>query len=290
LEAKKDLQLEMTKTTLSKNSSLINEIEKALNLKLICFICHQSITNRVAYRLNKIIRKMSGVETLGLLIDSGGGDIDATSKIVKLLRANCKKFVAIVPFWAKSAATLLAVSADELILCKSAELGLVDPQVRDPVTGMWVPAHSIKEALKFIEEDTKEPLVKLSMAEKLPPLLMGAYRGAQNVSRQYMEEAFEKLGDKKDEALHIFTDKYLSHGYPIDRQICKEINLPVVFPDNDLENKISELHENYIDLLIGLGHKAEEEEEAEKIKENLIIQTSSAACVIIHGEDISSQL
>jgi len=284
-------KLEKVKNILPQTYPLISEIEKIRNSNVICFVCHQSITSRVAYRLNKIVRKAEMIENLDLMVDSGGGDIDATSKIVKILRTHCKSFSVIVPFYAKSAATLLAVSADEIVMCKSGELGLVDPQVRDPITGMWIPASSITEAIKFIE-GTRDPLVKLSMADKLPPLLMGAYRSAQNVSRQYMDEAFERLGERKAEAIHTFTEKYVSHGYPINGKICKELGLNVVFPESELERKIHDLHEIYIDLLIELGHKEEEEEtEAEdKTQENLIIQTNSAICTIIHGEDISNLL
>lgn len=272
-------KLEKIKSTLSHASSLISEIEQKRNSKLVVFVCQCPIDHVVAYRLNKILRKLGKIENLDLLIDSGGGDIDATSKIVKLLKSHCTKFYAIVPFFAKSAATLLALGADEIVMCKSGELGLVDPQVRDPHTGLWIPAHSIKEALKFIEE-TEDPLVKLSMADKLPPLLMGAFRDAQNAARQYLEEALEKLGDKKEKCLETFTKKFLSHGYPIDRNLCKEEELNVTFPDEDLENKFCNLHEIYADFLIEKGK--------EEKGDILIIQSKSHKCVIIDGEDVSA--
>jgi len=278
-EAKREKVLRV----LSQAEALLTEIEEKLKATLLCFICHKSITHQVAYRLNKIIRKCpKEIERLAVLIDSGGGDIDATAKVVKLLRSHCKKYIAIIPFFAKSAATLLPLNAEEIIMCKSAELGPVDPQVQDPVTKLFVPASSIKLALDFIQE-TKDPFVKLSMADKIPPLLMGAYRGAQNVSRQYIEEACEKLGNKKEEAVHTFTDKYLSHGYPIDIKICEELDLPVKCPDESIENKIHELHEIYIDLLIEL---ANEEEDIKKKGEHLIIQTKDKKCVIVNDEEI----
>lgn len=268
--------------TLSKAESLIEKVEEDLKVKLVVFICHQSLTLDVAYRFNKIIRKYpKNCERLALLIESGGGDIDIASKIVKLLRTYCKSYVAIIPFYAKSAATLLAVGADEIVMCKSGELGPVDPQIRDPITKLFVPASSIKEAINFIEE-TKDQIVKLSMAEKMPPLLMGAYRGSQKVARQYMEEAFEKLGPKKDEAIHAFTDKYISHGYPIDREICNNLKLPIVFPEEQFENRIYELFETYMDFLT----KAEEnEEDRQKRGEHLIIHTRDAKCIIVNDKE-----
>lgn len=280
-EAKKQEVL----NSLSKAESLIIEIEESLKIKLVVFICHRPITQQVAYRLNKIIRKCPKEhEKLALLIDSGGGDIDAAAKIVKMLKTYCKKYAVIIPFFAKSAATLLAVSADEIIMCRSGELGPVDPQVRDPITKLFVPASSIKEAIDFIEE-TKDPFVKLSMAEKMPPLLMGAYKGAQKISRQYIEEVFEKLGDKKDDAVHAFTDRYISHGYPINGKICKGLNLPLTSPDEKIEDKIYELYEIYIDILSDCEKK---EKDKEKSGEHLVIQTKEGKCIIINGEEETS--
>jgi ATP-dependent protease ClpP protease subunit len=271
-------KLERVKSALNCASPLISEIEKMRNAKLIVFFCIKPINSGVAFKLHQVLRMLKGAENLDILIESGGGDIDAASKIFKMLKSNCKKLAAIVPFYCKSAATLIAVSADELIMCKSGELGPVDTIVKDPVTDIWIPAHSIKEAISFIEETT-DPLVKLSMADKLSPLLLGAFRDAQNAAKQYLEEALNKLGNRKEQALETFTTKFLSHGYPIDRDLCKSIGLNVIFPSDELEDKICSLHAIYVDLMMNL-----------KTDEIMIIQTSDKKCVEINGEDISASV
>lgn len=271
------------RNAIAKADSLIAEIENIRGSKLVLFFCGDSpITHVTCYRLLKIIRKLGALDKLDLLIDSSGGDIDAAAKIIKALRNHCKSFSVIIPCFCKSAATLIAISSDEQVMCKASELGVADPQVREPTTGSWIPAHSIKEAIDFIEE-TKDTLVKLSLADKLPPLLIGAYRDAENAAKQYIQEALEKLGDKKDEAIHTFTKRFVSHGYPIDRELCKQVGLNVVLPDEDLENKIWDLFEVYGDLTIDLTSNYDAEEV-------LIIQANSQRCVIIDGKDISSHL
>ncbi len=172
---------------------------------------------------------MGKIEKLDILLESGGGNIDVTAKIVNILRSHCNKLSVMVPFYAKSAATLIALHADELIMCKSGELGPLDPIVQDPASKVWIPAHSIKEAVAFIEE-TKDPLVKLSMADKIPPLLLGAYRDAQNASKQYLQEALEKkIADPsaREDSIHYLTEKFVSHGYPIEREMCKKSDFPI---------------------------------------------------------------
>lgn len=267
---------------LTNTNILIQGIEEKTNSHLIVFICHQSITHTVSYKLNKIIRKLpKGIEHLSMLIDSGGGDIDAASKIAKIIRSRCKKYTAIIPCFAKSAATLLALAADEIIMCESGELGVTDPMVRDPVTGLFVPASSIREAIDFIQ-GIDDDIIKLSMADKMPPLLIGAYNGARKISKQYLEEIFEKY-QNKDELIKTFTEKYISHGYPLTREHCMKLNLPIICPDDALEDKISTLYESYFDMLIEFEEK---EEDPKKKGEHLIIQTKDARYVEINNEKI----
>jgi len=298
----KDEDLATIKGYLDKTGPLIADIEKVRSSQVLVFICDTSIDISCAYRINKIVRKLKTEEKLDLLMESAGGDIDAASKVVKILRENSKKLATIVPFYAKSAASLLAISSDELIMCKGADLGPIDPQVKDPISGAWVPAHSIKEALAFIE-GVRDPLVKLSLSDRLPPLLIGAYRDAQNAGKQYIREAIEASlpeGDKREAAISTFTERFLSHGYPIDRRLCKQVLPNVTFPDADLEDKICELHEIYEDLMIHIARTnrrpkrpplTEDEEIAMEMEEGLLlVQADDTKCVVVNGEDITEQL
>ena len=62
-------------------------------------------------------------DELDLVINSLGGSVHAAYQIVELARLHSKKLNACVPFWAKSAATLLCVGADKIIIDELAQLG-----------------------------------------------------------------------------------------------------------------------------------------------------------------------
>jgi hypothetical protein len=68
---------------------------------------------------------------VALLIDSPGGDARNAFQIATLFRRQCSGFTAVVPRYAKSAATLLVLGAKEIILNRFAELGPLDAQVWD---------------------------------------------------------------------------------------------------------------------------------------------------------------
>ena len=83
-----------------------------------------------------LTRTVSG-RSIDVLIHSPGGMAEAAERIVHLLRARFDSVRFIIPHTAFSAATMLAMSADELVLDDTSALGPIDPQIiiRDPQTG-----------------------------------------------------------------------------------------------------------------------------------------------------------
>ncbi|MBD3202732.1 hypothetical protein GF327_00425 [Candidatus Woesearchaeota archaeon] len=249
------------KDVFSEIQSRLKKLEEKRKSKIIFSIGGYSISMMMSLHYHRIIRKIGETDVLELVLDSGGGQIDSAAKIVNIFREYCKTFNVIVPFFAKSAATYIAVSADNLILCKAGELGPVDPQVKHPALDTFFPASSIKDALEFIES-TKDPYIKLTMADKLDPFLIGAYQAAMRESRQYLEETPHiKSAENKKEIVFALTDKYIDHGYPINKPICKELKLKNCGDDileNEIENEIYDIHdmlvneiaENNYDLIV----------------------------------------
>ena len=67
---------------------------------------------------------------IDLMLNTGGGDVDACDKLVHLIfsRVGNQQFRVIVPDMAKSAGTLMALAANEIIMSDASELGMIDPQ------------------------------------------------------------------------------------------------------------------------------------------------------------------
>src|SRR3954464_1318288 len=69
---------------------------------------------------------------VALVIHSPGGEARAAYQLATILRKHCGSFVAVVPRYAKSAATLLSLGASRILLGRCAELGPRDAQWEDP--------------------------------------------------------------------------------------------------------------------------------------------------------------
>lgn len=201
------------------------------------------------YAFHKVMRKLPKDRGLVLVLESMGGSIDVAYSIAQLCRERFGSFTVIPPFMAKSAATLLVLAADKRVLTSSTLLGPTDPQVRHPEKRIWFPAHSIREALAEAEA-TSDPFVKMSMADKLDPFLIGAYKASIGASVQYMTEVVESWSvPNKGAIIDTFTSKYKSHGYPIGRKVLDQLGVPYCKLPDSLEDTVCSLHEGYSDLL-----------------------------------------
>jgi hypothetical protein len=69
------------------------------------------------------------ITEVDFLIHSPGGGPDEAYKIIRTLRKNFETVNIIVPFWAKSAATLLSLGGSSIIMDEFAEFGPIDVQL-----------------------------------------------------------------------------------------------------------------------------------------------------------------
>jgi hypothetical protein len=100
-------------------------------------------------------------EKLDLLIHSPGGSPEAAEGIVEGIRAKFSHVRVLVPSYAKSAATMMAMASNEIILAANAELGPIDPQMQ--TANGYSPAEAIKDQFLKASEEIKNDPKKLSV-------------------------------------------------------------------------------------------------------------------------------
>jgi ClpP class serine protease len=99
-----------------------------------------------------ILSSVSGAEQINVLLHSPGGDATIVEKMVDMCRShlsgNNRKLRIIVPNIAKSAATVMALGSDTIVMGYCSELGPIDPQVQIVVSGVahWVSALAYVES------------------------------------------------------------------------------------------------------------------------------------------------
>ncbi len=89
------------------------------------------ISNQIAAGIQKHCADIDPGKPIALVLDSPGGDAHAAYRISRMFQRRCGPFVAVIPRYAKSAATLIALGAQKLIIGRDAELGPLDVQMLD---------------------------------------------------------------------------------------------------------------------------------------------------------------
>ena len=87
---------------------------------------NESVIPEFCDQLNHLPR---GCKAVDLMVISSGGDIMVAWKVISMLRERVKEIGVLVPQTAYSAATLLALGADEIVMHPFANLGPIDPQI-----------------------------------------------------------------------------------------------------------------------------------------------------------------
>lgn len=92
---------------------------------------------------------------LDLILHSPGGQPQAAEQMVDYLRTRFDYIRAIVPLEAKSAASMIALGCDEIVLGSHSQLGPIDPQIVIPTPEgrRQAPAHAILKDFQRAKED-----------------------------------------------------------------------------------------------------------------------------------------
>ena len=153
--------------------------------------------------LGNTLRSIGDVDVLNLILNSPGGDGTCVEKYVALCRNQCKKFRVIIPYMAKSAATMLAMGADEIIMGSSSELGPIDAQVLVTTAGFpkYLSAQSFIDARDSLLKKYKE--MKLKREDTKPILQMIA-----TLDVSYIEEC-QRLMDFGRDVVVKLLKKYM---------------------------------------------------------------------------------
>lgn len=184
-----------------------------------------------------------------LLIVSHGGDSTVAWRIMSLLRERVKTVGVLIPQAAFSAATLLALGADEIIMHPCGNLGPVDPQINAPKPGggmIEFGSEDLTGFLQFVRDEVGlSDQEHLKFAFELFCKEAGAVPiGVATRASQLSLSMGEKLlrmhmrdgeGQKAKAIAEMLNTKFFTHGYPVGCNEAKEIGLKVIKPSTELE-------------------------------------------------------
>ena len=239
----------------------IERLEQLRNSKVLVYFSYTPLDDTIIIPLYKQLKEIGHTRKIDLILHSYGGAVDTPYKVVTLIREFCDEFAVIVPFVAKSAASMLVLGADEVVMGPISELGPVDPLVTHPVyKDILVPVQAVWHCLDYLQRSiisSAEPEVASFMItpllNKLDPWLIGDYEKTIKASRQYAKTLLSKYmlkdnPERVQSVMQALTEGYFSHGYPIGRREAKELGIQVTEAHGELWDLIWKLYLGYEEL------------------------------------------
>src|SRR5439155_10612970 len=175
--------------------NFIKQIEETRGSQVICYLT--SVRPNVSAQMSDdavrvffdhlLLLPTRPVEKLDIFLCSNGGAGTVPWRLVSLFREYAKSFSVLIPYRAYSAATLLALGADEIVMHPFAEMGPIDPTVSNDFnpteqnTGrrLGISVEDVKAYVNFIKTTVgithEDELIQavLALTRKVHPLALG---------------------------------------------------------------------------------------------------------------------
>jgi len=191
------------------------------------------------------------IQEIDVLIHSPGGDPAATERIVNILRTRFVKVHFLIPHSAYSAATMLALSGNTIVLHPSGTLGPIDPQING------VPARAIRRGFDKVKDTIKnegpEALpAYIPLIEKHSLELLEICEDSEKLSKElvtdwllkYMFNGDTNKEEQIGEAVLYFSDydTHLIHSRPLSIDKLRQFNLQLSLADGELKDLLWEAY------------------------------------------------
>ena len=218
-------------------------------------VCHNDVV-----ALYEILEKIGKHDTFYLFIKSDGGNGQASLRLVNLLRQYCRRLIALVPLECASAATMIALGADEVLMGPMAYLTPVDTSLTHDLSPLDRDndrvSVSLNELTRVIglwrgeQADTRENPYK-TLYQYVHPLVIGAVDRAESLSIMLCREllAYHIQNDAQaEEIARTLNSKYPSHSYPILFEEAEAIGLKVSHMSPEINTMLLELNHWYSEM------------------------------------------
>src|SRR3989339_2279962 len=255
----------------------IQQIEKLRKSRVITYLTSDRpgpVNAHVAMDIIPIISKqlqtIGKTQNIDLFLYSTGGDTLVPWRLVSMIREYCNKFSVLVPYKAHSAASMISLGADEIVMTDLSELSPIDPSTanvfnpQDPHNPQNKIPISVEDVMAYFDLaknkfgiKSDEDLTKIfnkfvESSPQIHPLSLGNVNRTHNLIRRLAERLLKshKSPIKDDEIGKIvdyFTEKLYSHQYFIGRKEAREdLGLRTVMnADAVLTESITKLYDEY---------------------------------------------
>lgn len=267
-ESSRDREIRRPPVLFAETQPLIERLEQQLGGPFVGYWCSAAagMRHEDVAALDYVLRRArqlggDGHARVFLLIRSDGGQGTAALRMTNILRHVAERVTALVPFEAASAATLLALGADEIHIGPRGYLTAVDTSIRHALS----PVDAVNERVS-VSHDELARVVRLwsehaseaetrnawgALFEHVHPLVIGAVDRASSLSIKLCTEILSyHLGDhgRAETIARALNSEYPAHGYPITLREAQRLGLPAKPLDAEVDELLIQLGQLYAEM------------------------------------------
>ncbi|MCB9881430.1 MAG: ATP-dependent Clp protease proteolytic subunit [Planctomycetes bacterium] len=291
-----DVKIKQPPILFDRTQKIVQALEEELGGRFLSYwsnprgnVCHSDV---VAFY--ELLEECGPQEKIFLFIKSDGGSGQASLRIVNLLRKYCGELIALVPLECASAATMMAIGADEIRMGPMAYLTAVDTSLTHDLSPIdrdndrvSVSLNELSRVVRLWRGEQGEAGMNPyhALFEHVHPLVIGAVDRAESLSVMLCKEILShhiRDEEKADEIAHVLNSKYPSHSYPILLEEAKKIGLDVSPMSASVHRMLLDLNELYSEM----GQKATTDFDERNAHGNEILNIlERPECVVYYQQD-----
>jgi len=223
----------------SETQAIFTRFKKETGLPLLAYWTSSggSICQNDVMAMSQLLDTCKHSSSVGLFLKSDGGNPEAALRLVHLLRSKFKRVVLYAPFECASAATMVALGANEIHMGPTSYLTAVDTSLKHQLS----PVDSRNEIVSVSQDEVsrilrlwKEQRVKGNpypeVYRYLHPLVIGALDRSSSLSIRICQELLSyhmPRGKAAETISRRLNSTYPSHSYPITAREARRLGLNV---------------------------------------------------------------
>ncbi len=190
------------------------------------FVVMDGIGPRAILKTREALAGRQKDKEVDIILHSPGGSPADAYRLIRSFRERYEVVNVVVPFWAKSAATLFAFGASKIVLHEFGELGPIDAQIRkddeEKPSEAWESALNVQASLAQIEDKSSQNFVNLLISlQNNPDVRIGRKQLAEMLLK-YNANLYAPLLEKIDTYEIGVMARYLDIGKMYARRILTQ--------------------------------------------------------------------
>jgi hypothetical protein len=277
---------------MKRTQTVIKRLAKELGEPVVAYwnstkgsICQNDVVGLYA-----LLGDIGKLNRLSLFVKSDGGSGEASLRMVNLFRQYVDHLTVLAPLECQSAATMLALGADRILMGPLAQLSAVDTSLTHDLSPIdrdndrvSVSNDELLRVIRLWTEQAKNSTANPyeALFPFIHPLVIGAVDRSSALSTRICEEILSyhmKDAKRTREISNVLNSGYPSHTYPITLREARRIGLKVEPMGDDVNALLFELNEIYSEM----GQSALTDFDEKNQHDNSIVNVMESSGTLIY--------